>query len=63
MSGLPLPPPVTMSDSAVSVIRPFMIHQAPLIDDAWSNAAVEFRNKREEASKLYARSSIGPTSY
>jgi len=53
MAGLPLPPPVTMSDSATSVIRPFMINQAPAIDEAWSNAAIEFRRKREGASQLY----------
>jgi hypothetical protein len=30
-----------------------MVNQAPMIDDAWQNAAVEFKRKRVEASQLY----------
>jgi len=53
MAGLPLPPAVSMSPSDMSIIRPFMVNQAPMIDDAWQNAAVEFKRKRVEASRLY----------
>ena len=51
MDGISLPV-IAMSDADARAIRPFVVHRAPEIDEAWSNAVVEFQRKRIEASEM-----------